>query len=273
MLAFYLSVAYLFGTPDWRDYYLPAVHNYAIPGLATPPYALALFQPLSALGQTGGGLALAILNAAGLYLACRLVGGRFNWLLVSMPVMIVLIYGQLDGLVALGLVMGIKYARDGRIGLSAASLLLIGLKPHLGLVAGIIMLVKGRWSMIKPVLLTSGLVAVSGLAYSDRWLEWLSGLGHLPQFTGLPYNIGLFPWGLAVLISGLALGLHLPGLILAGLLSLPYVGYYSVIVVMVYRWPWWAYLLTWIALLGGHFIWLTVAVLVVYSYAKTKFKG
>lgn len=272
LIAAHLSVAYLSKTPDWGHYYWPSTWNYFIEGLATPAYALFLFKPLAMLGIRGG-LVLAMLNIGALYLACNMVGGNFNWLLLSAPALTIISYGQLDGLVALGLVMGLRYASKRRIILGAASLLLIGLKPHMGLIIGLGILAKGRWAMVRPALLASSLVFISFLAYPERWLEWLAGLAHLSEFINLSYNIGLFPWGLALLAAGLVLSVQTPGLILAGLLSLPYVGYYSVIVVMVYRWPWWIYLLTWITVLGGPFIWLSVASLVLYSYAKTKFKG
>lgn len=259
LAAWLVGYVYLNGAGDWERFYLPAtLGDYATaPLVANPSYVLFLFYPLSFLPVKVGGAILAALNVACLYLCHRLTGANRWLLLLSLPTLIVVSFGQLDGLVALGVVLGSLAVRNGSGRLLGASILLLGLKPQTGGLLAVIYLARvyGAFGR-RPILIAGGIavsVILASFAAFGFWLaNWAQKIVRVSSSNGVEFvnvssDIGLFPYGLVILALVLLLARgHIPALIVATLMAAPYAGYYSIVAALVFPLPPLVYVATWI---------------------------
>lgn len=185
---------------DWADCYRPSILNLAggkSPYAAhlmqqcpvmNPPWVLAALIPLAILPSKVGGAVLFLAT-----LACyALVAVKFNAkpagvaaLLLSYPVVYGLLYGQIDGLIAVGFLLPTPWA-----------LLLLLAKPQITIAAVAYLLIesyqaKGWAGVLKAVIPSAVAYAVS-LAAFGNWLVWFA----FP--AGQSYNTSLFPPSLPI---------------------------------------------------------------------------
>jgi hypothetical protein len=235
LAAWLVGYVYLNGAGDWERFYLPATLNdYATaPLVANPSYVLFLFHPLSFLPVKLGGAMLAAINVACLYVCYRITTVNRWLILLSLPALIVISFGQLDGLVALGAVLGFLAIQNGSGVLLGTSILLLGLKPQVG---GLLAVAYVFWAFSslkrRPVLVALGIVAGVVLASFGAfgfWLvDWVIKIVDTSSSDGIEFvnvssDIGLFPYGLAVLVLVLLFARrNIPALIVATVLSAPY---------------------------------------------------
>lgn len=246
---------YQTGAGDWQRFYRPAtLSGYATaPGVANPLYVLFLFYPLSWLPVKVGGAVLAALNVACLY-ACHRLTGVNRWLiLLNLPALIVITFGQLDGLVALGAALGYAHRRNG-LALGAV-LLLLGLKPQIGGVLAAIYLVQALIENWRSALIALGVVGttiLASFAIFGLWLPvWVAKLTQAAidgggEFDAASANIGLFPYGLVLLALVLLLCRRPPALLAATMLAMPYAGFHSLVVALAFPLSPLVYFATWL---------------------------
>jgi len=255
--AWLVGFVYLRGAPDWEVAYLPAtLGDYVTaPLVANPPYILFLFYPLSILPPRIGGVILALINLVCLFAASRITGANKWLLLLSFPALIVTTFGQIDGLVALGAVIGSVAVRKNSGLLLGLAFLLLGLKPQVGCVLVIVYLV---WMLSEGHCLDAGIatgvcVGVVGLSFLafGFWLpDWInkivvSIITGGDEFTS--FEIGLFPFGLVALAGSLCFAREdVPAILTGTLLASPYAGYYSLVSALAFPLPWFVYCLTWL---------------------------
>lgn len=241
---------------DWFQIYRPATisDNYLIAGLtANPLYVLFIFWPLAQLPATVGYFTLILINILAFRLIAHLSGIN-KWLIFpSFPSLWMLIYAQIDVLVALGVIIGWWAIKNNRPNWQGCATVLLFLKPHIG---GALALVYLFWQKDKRSFIVIGIVGAASLfAFGILWpIEWVTYLFaeviNAANISGFNddrnawNNIGLFPYGL---LSWLLVLLpyprkyKIPAIISASILSVPYAGAYSLLAIMAVQLPIWVY--------------------------------
>lgn len=140
------------------------------------PWAIPFFLPLTLLPSA---LATTLVRVATI-LALYLLSGRSFWktLVVSLsaPALVLLWQGNLDALVATGLLLP-----------GAGALLLLSLKPQVAAFAALPILRRDGW---KHALLPALVIVLSTLL----WPEWMTRASLAGRHFG-PWDWNLFPWG------------------------------------------------------------------------------
>ncbi len=231
---------------DWREYYRPATLSGDYLGYrntANPTYIVLLFRPLATLPLKAGFALLGGLSVVCFRLTARLSGIN-KWLIFpSYPALWMLVYGQIDAVVALGVALGWWAIRNKRPYWQGAATLLLILKPH---VAGLLALVYLVWQRDRRALVVSGLFVLATLPFLGLWpLQWAQVLlsetnlaaAGAGQNTAVNEwnNIGLYPYGLLLLpllLVPYAREQKIPAVISASLLASPYAGAYTLMAVM-----------------------------------------
>ncbi len=268
---------------DWRNSYRPAtlsgdfVHHYAV---ANPAHVLFLFYPLAMLPTLGGYIVLMLLSVVSMRLIAHLAQVS-KWLIFpSFPALWMLVYGQIDTFVALGVGLGWWAIRTKRPYWQGVATLLLCLKPHLG---GLLALVYLFWQWDRRAFVVSGLVGVVSLVlFGLGWpIEWFK---RLVSETGLTLNasgsfgnptndfndIGLFPYGLLLwplVLIPYPRQQKIPAIISACIASSPYAGNYSLMTVLAVPLSIWIYpllSLPFLGYIGYRLVAVVPIVLVVY---------
>ncbi|MGW8319541.1 MAG: glycosyltransferase family 87 protein, partial [Candidatus Promineifilaceae bacterium] len=231
---------------DWRENYRPAVISGDYLGyrnIYNPSYVVLLLGPLALLPLKAGFALLGLMSVV-----CFRLAAYFSrvskWLIFpSFPALWVLVYGQLDALVALGVALGWWAIRNKRPYWQGAATLLLVLKPHVG---GLLALVYLLWQRDRRALVVSGVFVLATLPFFGLWpIQWLKVLfveanlstGGAGQNTAVNEwnNIGLYPYGLLLLpllLVPYAREQKIPAVISASLLASPYAGAYTLMAVM-----------------------------------------
>jgi hypothetical protein len=178
-------------------------------------------------------------------LAVRLSRANPWQVLLSFPFVWVLWYGQIEGFVAVGLVLLWWGAQNINYLALGLGFLLTSIKPH---IAGPAALLVWSWlpswrARAKSLWLLAPLVLLSFAVFGWDWpLEWLRTVNR-PLFTDAYNNSGLFPWlglgamllWLPTLVLRLERSERLHAVLATTLLTMPYVPPYSQLVL--YFWP------------------------------------
>lgn len=203
------------------------------------PYpAYWLLTPFALLPAKAGFLLWNLLCAVGFIVTIRHLNGRFLPFALSLPCFWLFFVGQFEGVVALGLTLGL-YAPPIWAGFG---LFLLSLKPQLGLIPAIFILLHRR--DYRLLLVPSALYLLS-FFYWGWWLpEWLASLlanGASVYST----NISLWPYALILLpLLWLARSSLKVWLIVQSLI-MPYFAVYSLALLYTFHLPVWANLMTW----------------------------
>lgn len=180
-----LMFSLLPGGIDWYTYFRPAAANLAEPfaaGLFNPPWLYVLLAPLVWLPPSVGRGALAALTFLICYEYIGRHAGRAILLALSPPFLAVILYGQVDAVVILGLALPVW-----------ASLPFLLAKPQGAFLTALHRLNWRSLVILALVVVTSFLV----------WGAWpVRVLGAERGGLSGPQNKSLFPWSL-VLVAGL----------------------------------------------------------------------
>lgn len=212
---------------DWYNVFHPALHlflagksPFSIPIFYCPPWILVLLSPLALLPRPLDWLVLVVVTLGCFGITVRRMGAK-------MPVMILLmtlpqflwgvLYGNIDGLVALGLIL------PPQIGL-----IFLLIKPQIGLPVALFWLVAAwQRGKIKEVVRVfwpvTGLTLLSLILYGLWPLQM-----HTPvdEFWNIAYFPYLIPVGVILLIRSIR-EKKMNGSILAGPFLSPYIGVQS----------------------------------------------
>ena len=202
------------------------------------------------------------MNLAALYIATQLTKVNRILLLLCFPSFWIFWYGQFDILVMLGAILGYWSIENDRPVLTGTAILLLLIKPHIG---GPLALAYFLWSRNWKMMATIAAVFfLSVIGWGFHWpLDWVNHLFHANTESRKlqEANIGLFPYGL---IFWIGLFIKMPRkekalyIASATIASLSYVGTYSLIILLIFQVPWWAYLLSSVPFLAGtHGFWIT----------------
>jgi hypothetical protein len=212
------------------------------------PYpAYWLLTPFSLLPPQIGFLLWNLLAAVGFIAAIRHLDGRFLPFALSLPCFWLLYVGQFEGVVALGLALGMV-APPLWAGLG---LVLLSLKPQIGLFAIVFILLQRR---DVKLLIIPGAVYLLSLLYWGWWLpEWLDSIiGN--RATGYAANISLWPYSIVLLPLLFFKRASLRLWLVVQSLVVPYFAAYSLAILYTMWLPLWANLLTWGLYILGIFL-------------------
>jgi hypothetical protein len=222
------------------DFYYPYWVRWLLAPLAWLPFPLNYWLWMSTL-------------LAGLVLAARLSENNPWQLFFSFPFVWVLWYGQVEGFVAIGLILLWWGAQKTNLLALGVGLLLASIKPHIaGPAALFIWLGLPGWRVrTKALWLLAPLAVLSLIVFGPSWpLEWWRTINQ-PLFTQSYNNSSLFPWigfaafllWLPALVVPLASSERLKAILATTLLTMPYVPPYSQLILYFWAMPWWQWLL------------------------------
>jgi len=222
------------GGYEWFNFRAATLNHGLAPKVANPPYIFALLYPLALLPVRWGIFVYSLVAIAAIYLTHRLTQVNKWLLLLSYPTIRNLFYSQLDVLSMLGVALGWWAIKRKRTLWLGVALVLLGIKPQITGVLGIVYLVWG-WhftALVIPLLV----LLYSFLVYGFYFPDWIAhtmqqSTGANPFFRG---GLGAYPWGLLAWLP-LIVGYRFcsrrqiaAATIAATMLSFPYVGSYSV---------------------------------------------
>lgn len=231
---------------DWREYYRPATLSGDYLGYrntANPTFIVLFFAPLAVLPLKVGFLILNIVSVIAFRVTAKLSNIN-KWLIFpSFPALWMVVYGQIDALVALGVALGWWAIRNKRPYWQGLATILLVLKPH---VTGLLAITYLLWQRDRRAFVVSISFFLVTLLIFGLWpVEWLTTLfsetnlavGGQGQNTIVNEwnNIGLYPWGLLLLpllLVPYTREKKIPAIISASLLASPYSGAYTLMAVM-----------------------------------------
>jgi hypothetical protein len=232
---------------EWHTYYRAVFKGFQnVPEVANPAYTAVLLSPLTLFPVELGADLFTLVNIVAVALACKFVAGNRWGALLSFPFGWLVWYGQIDGLVALGVGLGYRAVQEKRPYRVGIACLLLGIKPQVGGVLAVYYLwrIKDIRSFFYPVVVIAASFFLFGFWPKDYLLRFT--MSSNPSFfVSQVSNIGLFPWGLlswAVFLFGpYSLKRRVILILGATMLSSPYTAYYSTLSLIIFFLPWWGY--------------------------------
>lgn len=164
-----------------------------------PYWILPLFQLLALLPYGLAFILWTALTSAALFGGVKLLGGNVLWVMFSYQALWCLWYGQIVALVVLG--AGLAYrAVERRNGwLLGAGLLLLMLKPQVGLAPALVFLWYADWLLRERALLTGSMTAAFSLLIYPGWAQtYMQALAS--EGVIMAGSIGLWPYALPLWI-------------------------------------------------------------------------
>lgn len=204
------------------------------------PYFTEWFlRPFGLLDWREGYLIVMAASMAVVYFAARQLGGNPIFALLSPAFLWVMWLGQIDALVALGLGVAWWSLRSKRKVLVGLGLLLLATKPQIG---GFAILTLAWWAGPRALIIPAIAAGASFLLYGIDWPQrWLS---YSPEtvFAGDSWFYVSTPW-LLVTLAGVVLVRgqrnQLQYIVAATCIGAPYLGAYSMFVLLLFRLRWW----------------------------------
>jgi hypothetical protein len=222
------------GGYEWFHFQAASLGNGLAPKVANPPYIFAMLYPLALLPLRWGIFVYSFIAIGAIYLTHRLTCVNKWLLLFSYPTLRNLFYSQLDILSMLGVALGWWAVERERPLWLGVALVLLGVKPQ---ATGILAILYLGWGWSVAALLIPSLVLLYSFLVYGLWVPgWIAHT--LKQSTGAdPFfhgGLGAYPWGLLAWLP-LIVGYRIYSrkqaaatTLAATMLSMPYVGYYSV---------------------------------------------
>jgi hypothetical protein len=248
------------------DYYvtfLPQGLKMSISEIRNPMWIYLIISPITHLPVRLGFAVFSAINLIQLHYTCKLYGANRFAVLLSFPALWIFWYGQLDIYVAFGIVLGAWSLNNNRPILTGVSILLIMIKPQLGLPISIAYFIwslrqGGALKTIYPIL---GITFLTLLVWGWDWpIHWVINLtkatGADQWFLGQKANIGLYPYGLIAwlgLLIPMSREKRIQFILVATIVSMPYIGTYSLIILLVLQPHFWFFVLASTPVLFGQF--------------------
>lgn len=180
---------------DWYTFFTEYARN-----PAQHPYPVWIYFVIGPLSRLPNSFAFyTALSAAMIITALALVEKPSLLLVLTLPITWILFYGQIDGWLVLGAVLGLWSLKHEKPFLLGLALVLLASKPHIGLPLALLLLVQG-WN--PRVLVVPALVlAVSLMVYGFWLIEYLQTFIRHSQagYAFQNVNTSLYPWAFALL--------------------------------------------------------------------------
>jgi len=244
-----IAAAILPGGEDLHKFYIPFAGGCLDCGYV-PYFAQWLLWPLSLIPPQWAWSAMTAITCLGTLLICRITGANPAAIMMSFPFLAQIWLGQVDIIIAAGLVMVISTNPY----LQGLGILMMMVKPQLTGLA----LITISPSMIKPSILATPVMALlaSLIVFGPGWpVSWFTNATTLPMHAWRIASSDIWPVGL--LFVWLPLLFRKDRLLVALLVSSvasPFYSIYSYFIFLIYRCPWWATVLSWTWLLYYPFL-------------------
>lgn len=230
---FFVAFTYLVQAPEKLTEHL------GVAWTAHPAWFLGLMAPFVALPGRAGYILFLAATIAMLLTATRILKGNWFLVLFSAQASWVLWWGQAEGWVVLGLALGWHALRQKNWPLLALGIALASVKPHLGAIPALALWWWSEEDRGKIALALLGLFAASLLIWGP-WPVWMfqaiQGTFLSKSDTFQPWNISLGLCAAPLLIPAILLPLsrekRLPVLAATGMLMMPYMPYYSSLILL-----------------------------------------
>jgi hypothetical protein len=250
---------------DVTYYYLPALQGHK--PFFYPYWTFWFISPLGAVPFKLNYILVDCVMMLGLIWLIRYTKANPWQLLLSFPFIWVTWYGQLEGFIAIGVVLLWLGFQNNRLIWLGLGLALASMKPHLTVpVALLVLLWLPNWQLrLKSLWLLLPIVLLSFVQWGFQWpLEWLANIS-TPIFPEAYNNGSLYAWlgvwAFVLWIPAVLVPLERQDRILVflatTLLTMPYVPPYSQLVLYLWPMPGWVWLLgqlPWLQLVVGDVI-------------------
>jgi hypothetical protein len=220
---------------------------FGFPLTYNPPWLIPILSPFITMpGRAGYVLFLGATIGMVLY-ATRVFSGRHVVVLLSAQLFWVLWWGQIEGLVILGMALAWQALKTKSWMLMIVALLLAALKPQMVFLPALAIWWwsgKDRWKSLAGLVLITGLSIVIYGPWPVWFIQNVVYISVSSQYG--PWNSSIGLWALPLIIPALALKLErLPRLLAltaTGMLISPYMPYYSTLLLLCFPLPWWSIL-------------------------------
>ncbi len=243
-----ITTYFLPGGEDLYSFYLPLAEG-CLDCAFNPWYTSWLLFPLTLIPLRILWPLWVLLTGLGLFWASRRLGTESAFVLLSFPAMGLVWLGQVDVLVAVGLMLALVSRRPA---IRGVGLLLASVKPQIAAVPILILLWhdEARW---KTLIIPGAVVAASLVVWGIDWpLRWM--LAGNPIWTKPVWGLAsLYPYGLVALLSILLFKKprdRVTAALLGSALGMPGVGVYSHASFLPFIAPWWALPLSYLWFVG-----------------------
>jgi hypothetical protein len=235
-----------------------------------PTWLVPFMAPFVSLPGRAGYIVFMAASIAMMVYGARTFGGKAIPVLLSAQLFWVLWWGQIEGWAILALVVGVMALKKHSWPLMFLALVMGSFKPQIGFIPLIALWWwsgRQRWISLAGMIL---LVALNVVIWGP-WPVWY--FEGLTSFVGDKHyevwNASLGLYALPLFIPALLLPLtryqRLMALTATGLLVIPYMPYYSTIILLVFNIPWWAYIFAFTSylpnLIGPTLAWKAVALM------------
>jgi len=223
---------------------LPAL---GIPSTYNPAWLIALMAPFVILPGRIGLVLFLLASIAMCLVAAHVLGGKTIPMLISAQMAWILWWGQIEGLVVLGVALGWLALERKSWRLMVLAMALATLKPQIGLVPIIALWWwSGTWIRWRSLVAYCGFVAISIVIWGPWPIWFMQGIGiivHGTQYGAWNSSLGLL--ALPLFVPALLLPLdrrqRLLALAATATVCSPYMPYYSTILLLCMGIPGWAY--------------------------------
>ena len=230
------------GGDDLYRYYLPFANGCLECGFV-PYFAHWLLWPLSLIPPRLAWPACTAGTAAGFLVLCRYTGVNPALMMLSFPTMGQFWLGQIDVIVAAGLVIALL---AGSPYLQGLGIVLALVKPQVaGLAITVLLVHQSARNVGRMLLLPTGVLAASLFVFGIDWpLRWLTYSAQtVPVHIWRKAGIDLWPYGLVSLVALILMdqleSRYKTALIIPALAT-PFLGVYSYMVFLLFRAPPWS---------------------------------
>jgi hypothetical protein len=271
------------GGDDLCRYYIPFADGCLDCGFV-PYFARWILWPLTFVPRNVVWPVWTAVTVAGFLILCRYTKVNPLVVILSWPFLGQWWLGQIDVIVAAGLVIGVLALNPYLRGLG---ILLALVKPQLtGLAVLVLLLHQPRRDVIKALAMPLAAVALSFLVYGFTWpIDWLSNsLNSLPPHVWRMASVDVWPYGILFVLTLFgfkSFRSRFETALVVSVLATPFFGVYSYVIFLVFRAPWWSLPLSYVWLLlhpmmgrsAMRFAWvLPVALLGLYYFERLREK-
>jgi hypothetical protein len=237
-----VAAVFLPGGQDLYGWYVPFAGGCVTCGF-NPWHASWILWPLSLIPYPVLWPLWTLLTLTVLTVLARRLEVNPVWMLLAFPTMGLVWLGQVDAVVALGLVMALLGRSPT---LRGAGVILASIKPQIAGAAILVLLWhdSDRW---KTLILPAALLALTFLVWGVDWpLRWLAAR----PWTGHVWaTAAIFPYGLVAF--GAIWLVKTPreqavAALLASAIALPWYSVYSYTVILIFLAPWWVFPLSYV---------------------------
>lgn len=279
----FIASFFLPGGDDLYRFYLPFANGCLNCGFV-PYFARWILWPLTLLPPRLVWPIWTFVSVVGFISLCWYTKANPAIVILSFPAMGQFWLGQIDIIIATGLVVGLLATNPFLRGIG---ILLALVKPQLaGLGVLILLIHQPRWEITKVLIVPFMAMIISFLVYGFTWpIDWLTNSSdNLPVHVWRLASRDIWPYGIVFVLTVFVfspLRSRFEATLMLSALATPFFGVYSYLIFLIFRAPWWSLPLSYVWLLmypvygkaSMRFAWILPIGLIGYLLVKEKKLG